>query len=494
MIFAGIDLGTSGIKIALVDEAGTCHATAARRSPVEIPQPGWSQQDPDQWWHLTAGIFDSLTADHPALMGRLAGISLSGHMLGQVLLDRQDRPTTPCLLWNDQRALIECTELLARVPDIGWRANGHPDPGLTAPKLLWLAKHIPEALERSEVLMLPKDYVRLHLTGERATEISDAAGTMMLDCATGTWDDELLAAAGWERARLPPLLQSCDPAGQLTPALCARWGTPACVIVAAGSGDNYAGALGIGASVPGRAALSIGTSGVLSAVDGTFHPAPDRAILTTPHAAPGSFLSMGVVMSATQSLDWLARLTSTPAAELAAMATARAEKSVADCPVARPSITGVRTPDNRPDAFAIIAGLSAGHDKEDLAYAVLEGVALQFYACFLAQKAARVPVDEIQAVGGGTRSMFWVSLIATLMDTEIGVPEQGDISACLGAARMAQVAVDPTSRDQILRQQAPQRDVARPLKSLRAALLDRFDAHRQLPFDLASHDQPANEP
>jgi len=254
MIFAGIDLGTSGIKIALVDEDGACLASASRPSVVDIPKPGWSQQNPDQWWRLSGEILDELAATHPDLMARLAGISLSGHMLGPVLLDKANRPTTPCILWNDQRAILECQELLDAVPDIGWRTNGHPDPGLGAPKLLWLAKHEPKALERADVLMLPKDYIVLHLTGERSTDVSDASGTMLLDCASSDWDDELLEAAGWDRARLPPVLQSCDVAGHLTLELCKRWKTPKTVLVAAGSGDNYAAALGAGASVSGRRA------------------------------------------------------------------------------------------------------------------------------------------------------------------------------------------------------------------------------------------------
>ena len=482
MIFAGVDLGTSGIKVALVDDAGRVQATAAERSPVDIPHPGWSQQDPDQWWRLTVACFDALAAEHAGLMARLAGVSFSGHMLGQVLLDKDNRPTTPCILWNDQRAIAECAELLARVPDIGRRTNGHPDPGLTAPKLLWLAKHRPDALERADVLMLPKDYVRLHMTGERATEVSDAAGTMLMDCKTGTWDDALLAAVGWDVARLPKLLASIDPAGQVRAELCRRWGTPATVIVGAGSGDNFAGALGVGAAVPGRAALSIGTSGVLSVVDADFHPAPEQAILTAPHAAPGTYLSMGVVMSATQSLDWLARLTGTGAADLAAMAEARAAGGIADMPIGRPSITGVRTPDNRPDATAIFSGITAGHDKADMAYAVIEGVAMQFCATYRAQIAAGVSIAEIQAVGGGTRSHLWMELIATLLGAEIAVPEGGDIAACLGAARIAQAAVAPAHAEAVLRKRPALRGRIAPNDALCAALAQRFDRHRSLGF------------
>ncbi|MFK7876954.1 MAG: xylulokinase [Paracoccaceae bacterium] len=485
MIFAGIDLGTSGIKIALVDEDGTCVASAARPSPVDIPHPGWSQQCPDQWWLLSSEIFDELAATHPALMARLAAISLSGHMLGPVLLDKANRPTTPCILWNDQRSVLECDELLAKVPNIGWRTNGHPDPGLGAPKLLWLAKHAPEVLDATDVLMLPKDYVVLQLTGERCTEQSDASGTMLLDCATGEWDDELLDAAGWDKTRLPPLLQSCDVAGHLKPDLCCRWNTPAGVVVAAGSGDNYAGALGVGAAICGRAALSIGTSGVLCAADDVFHPAPNHAVLTTPHAAPGLFLSMGVVMSATQSLDWLSRLTGRTASELAKLGQNRAARGIMGCPSARPSLTGVRTPDNRPDAQGFIGGLTAGHDASDVAFAILEGVAMQFYAAYCAQNAANVPITSLTAVGGGTRSLFWVSLIATLFDEEIVIPEQGEISACLGAARMAQSAVEPADRDLILARQNPTKAVVQPVLSLQNDLFERYQHHRALPFSLS---------
>lgn len=484
-VFAGIDLGTSGVKIVLTDEAGDALASAARPIAVDIPHPGWSQQDPDLWWDSTVEVFDALAAAHPALLARLSGISLSGQMLGQVLVDAEDKPTTPSILWNDQRALVECAELLERAPDIGWRTNGQPDPGLTAPKLLWLAKHAPDALERAEMLMLPKDYVRLRLTGERGSDVSDAAGTMLLDCASGAWDDELVAAAGWDRARLPRLHRSYEVAGALTPALCGRWGTPQSVPVAAGCGDNYAGALGIGAASPGEAALSIGTSGVLSAVDGAFHPAPDRAILTTPHAAPDSFLSMGVVMSATQSLDWLSRLTGTPAAELAALAEARAAaEGPAHRPVARPSITGVRTPDNRPDAQAVFGGITAGHDKADIAYAVLEGVAFQFYECYAAQRAAGVPIETIQAVGGGVRSGFWVGLIATLIDVEIAIPQSGEISACLGAAKLAQAAVTPDQTRRILSRKPPVARRIAPNRPWRSALLERLERFRRLPFSV----------
>ena len=483
--FAGIDLGSSGIKIALVNEEGICIAVSSRHSPIDVPRPGWSQQEPEQWWNLTQDIFDEFAAEHPEKMSCLSGISLSGQMLGQVLLDRNNHPTTPCILWNDQRSLIECDELLTYVPDIGWRANGQPDPGFTAPKLMWLAKNDPEALENATVLMLPKDFVRLKLTGEIASEITDGSSTMLVDCRSKTWDHELITAAGWTLNKLPRLLHPYDPAGNLKPELCKRWSTPPTVIVAAGCGDNYAGALGIGVSRKGQAALSIGTSGVLGAVDDVFRPLPEHGIFTTTHAAPGTYLSMAVIMSATQSLDWFGQLTQLSVVDLVNNAEQRVRNSgIAGRPIARPSITGIRTPDNRPDASAFWGEIVAAHDSADLAYAILEGVAFQFFDSYRVLCRAGVSISDIKAIGGGTRSLFWVSLMATLFDTDVHIPERGEISACLGAARLAQAAVYPAQRDTILSREPVQSDVISPIVGIRDILLERFDAFRRLPFTI----------
>ncbi|MEO1314775.1 MAG: FGGY-family carbohydrate kinase, partial [Pseudomonadota bacterium] len=269
----------------------------------------------------------------------------------------------------------------------------------------------------------------------------------------------------------------------LLPDLCRRWGTPAEVRVAMGCGDNYAGALGVGAAAAGDAALSIGTSGVLSAVDGTFHPAPESAVLTTPHAAPDTYLSMGVVMSATQSLDWVAELTGTAAETLAAEAQLRvAARGLAGFPLARPSLTGVRTPDNRPDAGAVFSSLSAVTDKVDLAYAVMEGVAFQFYDAARAQSAAGVPIARITAVGGGARSALWLELIASLLEVPLEVPRHGDISACLGAAKLAQAAVEPEALGEILGRRQPQQTVAEPVAEWSEVLRARHARYRELPF------------
>ena len=295
-LHVGIDLGTSGIKAVLIEDLSRVIAVAAEPVAVSRPRIGHSEQDAELWVKTVLACLDRLAAEAPREMGAVRGIGLSGQMLAALILDADLRPLRPAILWNDQRALAECAELLAAVPDIGLRTNGTPDPGITAPKLMWLRKHEPALMDRARMLMLTKDYVRLALTGEVATEPSDAGGTQLLDVATGRWDPALCAAAGWDPAHLPPLTESWAEAGRLRPDLLARWGMTGPVSVAAGAGDNMGSTLGAGGVRPGDAVLTIGTSGVACIVDAAFHPGPQRAILTSAHVVPQVFLSMGVVL------------------------------------------------------------------------------------------------------------------------------------------------------------------------------------------------------
>lgn len=435
----GIDIGTSGVKAVLVGEGLQVRAEASRPIPVSVPHPGWSEQPPDLWVDAVFACLDDLAAG--ADLSGVSALGLSAQMLGLVLLDEGLRPVRPAILWNDQRALAECADLAARVPDIGLRTNCAPDPGINAAKLLWLARHEPEVLARARMLLLPKDYVRLALTGELACEPTDAGGTQLFDVALNRWDEGLCAAVGWGPDRLPPLVETWGPAGQVRADLARRWGLAGAVPVAAGAGDNMAATLGVGAGAPGDAVVTIGTSGVACIVDAAFHPAPDRAVLTSAHAAPGAFLSMGVVMAATAALDWAARLTGQGAADLARAAeTLLAAGRAADAPVFLPALTGIRTPHGRPDLTARIDGLRLGSDAASLGWAVLEGVAFLMADCVSAQVAAGVPFDRLALVGGGTRSALWMRMIATLLDQPAGLPDRAPVSACLGAARLARVA------------------------------------------------------
>ncbi len=441
MLTVGIDLGTSGIKAVLMEDATRALGQAVRPVAVSIPQVGWSEQDPDLWVEAVFACLDDLASAHSGAMGSVAGIGLSGQMLAALVLGADLRPLRPAMLWNDQRAIAECAELLARVPDIGLRTNGTPDPGITAPKLMWLNRHEPQVMDRARMLMLTKDYVRLALTGEVASEPTDAGGTELFDCRSGQWDVSLCAAVGWNPDHLPPILQSWAAAGGLRPALAARWGMRPGTPVAAGAGDNMGSTLGAGAARAGEAVVTIGTSAVACLVDGAFHPGPDWAILTSAHAAPDAFLSMGVVMSATAALDWSARLAGTAAADLAGRAEAFvAAGRLADAPVFLPCLNGIRTPANRPGATGQMTGLHPGVDAASLGYATMEGVAFQIADCIAAQGRAGVALGQVVAVGGGTRSALWMRLLATVLGQPVTLPEGADLAGPGGAARLAMAA------------------------------------------------------
>jgi xylulokinase len=472
MITIGIDLGTSGIKAVLVEDAVRVIAAAARPIAVSIPHVGWSEQDADGWVSAVFACLDELAAGEPLAMRAVAAIGLSGQMLAALLLGADGKPLRPAILWNDQRAVAECAELLALCPDIGQRTNGTPDPGITAPKLMWLAKHEPQVMRDARMLLLTKDYVRLALTGDLATEPTDAGGTQLFDCRRAQWDADLCRVAGWDAACLPPVLKPWQAAGGLRAPLAARWGLRAGLPVAAGCGDNMGSTLGAGAARPGDAVLTIGTSGVACVVDASFHPGPAFAILTSAHAAPDTYLSMGVVMAATAALDWTARTCGTTAGDLAGRAEDFAATGrIADAPVFLPCLTGIRTPANRPAATGQIVGLHPGVTPAMLGYATMEGVAFQFADCLAAQRKVGVAPARFVAVGGGTRSKLWLRLLATAIGEEIALIDGADAAGPCGAARLAMVAAGAPA--DVLRAPRPARSTIAPDPGLHPVLADR---------------------
>jgi xylulokinase len=475
----GIDLGTSGVKAVLIEELSHVVAVAAEPVAVSRPEIGYSEQDAGLWVSTVIACLDRLALNAPREMAAVQGIGLSGQMLAALILDADLRPLRPAMLWNDQRALAECAELLAAVPDIGQRTNGTPDPGITAPKLMWLRKHEPALMDRARMLMLTKDYVRLALTGEVATEPSDAGGTQLLDVARGQWDAQLCTAAGWDIAHLPPVLDSWAEAGRLRPELLSRWGMIGPVSVAAGAGDNMGSTLGAGGARPGDAVLTIGTSGVACIVDAAFHPGPQRAILTSAHVVPKVYLSMGVVMSATASLDWVGQMTGRRVPDLDAEATAfAAGQTLAAAPIFLPCLTGIRTPLNRPDMMGQITALHPGVTPAMLAYATMEGVAFQFADCIAAQVEVGARPERFTVVGGGTRSALWLRLLASTLGHPVGLVDGADLAGPRGAARLAAVAVGgPLS---ILSEPVPTARTIAPDRDLSAALVPRRAAMQAL--------------
>ena len=319
-MFLGIDIGTSSVKAVVINAAGDVIDQAAAALPVSRPQPLWSEQDPADWWTATQKAVLDLSPDRRA---RVEGVGLSGQMHGATLLDGADKVLRPAILWNDGRSFAECGELEAAEPRLRQIAGNLAMPGFTAPKLLWVRKNEPEVFRRVARVLLPKDYVRLLMTGEAASDMSDSAGTLWLDVERRAWSADLIAATGLTQSQMPRLYEGSEITGRLKPDVARAWGVDP-VPVVGGGGDNAAGAVGVGVIRPGDAFLSLGTSGVLFLSGEAFLPNPAQAVHAFCHALPQRWHQMTVMLSAASCVDWAARLTGLhDAGELIALAEKR---------------------------------------------------------------------------------------------------------------------------------------------------------------------------
>ncbi|MDP9345091.1 MAG: xylulokinase [Actinomycetota bacterium] len=418
----GLDIGTSSVKGLAVDGSGTVLGVAERGYPLSTPRPGWSEQDPEDWWRASVEVLEELEAD------RCLGIGLSGQMHGLVALGADERPLRPAILWNDGRTQEECEQIEERVGRerllelTGNRALA----GFTAPKLLWLRAHEPGLYARIEHVLLPKDYVRMRLCGEHAIDVADASGTLLFDVAARAWSDELLDALEIPRAWLPRVLESPELSGM----------TPGGVPVAAGAGDQAAGALGVGVDRPGPLSVVLGTSGVVFAALPAYAADREARVHAFCHAVPGTWHAMGVMLSAAGSLAWLRRAVG-------------ANYRVLDDEAARwppgaegllfaPYLAGERTPYADADARGAFTGLSLRHDRGALARATLEGVAYGLRDSLELLRELGVRPELGRASGGGAASDLWLRIAASVLGLPLERTESEEGSA-FGAALLAGV-------------------------------------------------------
>ncbi len=446
MTVLGLDLGTSGVKALLVDESQTTRAEGHCALTVDRPQAMWSEQDPMSWITACTTAIDQVRASAPEAFADLRGIAVSGQMHGATLLDADDKPLRPAILWNDGRAHAECAELDARADFRGIGGN-IVMAGFTAPKLLWVHKNEPEIFEQIRKVLLPKDFVTLWLTGEYVSEMSDAAGTLWLDVARRDWSDDLLGATGLTRAQMPRLVEGSAAAGDLRPALAARWGVGP-VTVAGGAGDNAATACGLGAVQPGQGFLSLGTSGVLFSVTDRFATNAERAVHSFCHAVPETWHQMGVILSASDALAWFGQITGQSPAQL----TGLVGDITAPSPITfLPYLSGERTPHNAPNATAAFHGLRRDHELPEMVLAVMEGVGFAFADCCTALDATGMLPERVSVAGGGSQSEPWLQMIADITGLTLDVPETGAQGAALGAARLAMLASGAGGEADVLR-------------------------------------------
>ena len=437
MYLLGIDLGTSSVKVVLMDAEQRVLGSRHRDLTVTRPQPGWSEQEPAHWLAATENVMAQLRQAYPAAMTAVKGIALSGHMHGATLLGENDKVLRPCILWNDTRSHKEAAALDAD-PQFRTISGNIVFHGFTAPKLVWVKHNEPEIFAQVRKVLLPKDYVRLWLTGEYVSDMSDAAGTAWLDVGGRCWSPALLAAGGMDISQMPVLAEGTEVTGTLKPELAKRWGINGLPVVAGGAGDNAASACGMGTVTPGSAFVSLGTSGVIFAANSRYLPNPESAVHTFCHALPDTWHQMGVILSATDSLNWYAGITGQSAATLTS---ALGDKLRAPAGVSfLPYLAGERTPHN--DASIRGAFIGLGHDSTQtvLTQAVLEGVAFAIRDNLAALNAAGTQLARVTAVGGGSRSRYWLKILATVLNMPVDIPAEGDFGAAFGAARLALIA------------------------------------------------------
>lgn len=432
-MYIGLDLGTSGLKGILINADQKVLAEAVAPLTVQRPHDGWSEQSPDSWITAAETVFEKLSAYG---LGDVRGIGLSGHMHGATLLDAADDVLRPCILWNDTRSHEEAAELDAD-PMFRRLTGNIVFPGFTAPKLVWVRGHEPEVWEKVAKVLLPKDYLRLWLTGEHVSEMSDAAGTAWLDTGRRDWSDELLRATGLSRDQMPRLVEGSAVSGTLRVELSSRWGLPAGVVVAGGAGDNAAAGVGVGVVKAGQAFVSLGTSGVLFAANDGYHPDPATAVHTFCHALPGTWHQMGVVLAATDALNWFAGLVGQSASALTGELGALQGPGKA---LFLPYLGGERTPLNDATIRGALLGLEHQTDRAAGTRAVLEGVTFAFRDSRDALAATGTRLESLLAVGGGSKSDYWLKAIATALDCPVMVPAAGDFGGAFGSARLGMMA------------------------------------------------------
>ena len=432
----GLDLGTSGVKAALVSADGRLHAEASSPLTVQRPRPLWSEQHPADWMAAVDSAMRALRQQaNDAQWSAVGALAIAGQMHGAVLLDREKNLLRPAILWNDGRSQAQCEELERREPQLRRITANRAMAGFTAPKLLWVAQHEPRVFDRVAKVLLPKDWLVLQLSGEMSTDMSDAAGTLWLDVAARRWSEPMLAACGLGAQHMPALHEGPDAVGTLLPRWAQAWGLNGGVRIAAGAGDNAGGAIGVGVTRPGQGLVSLGTSGVLFVATPDARANPARGVHTFCHALPGTWHQMAVMLSASSSLAWFSQLTgATPADLLAPLQTGEVR---VHAPLFLPYLSGERTPHADPAASASFLGLRHGHGRDDLAYAVIEGVAFSFADGLSALQEAGTTAQRLLAIGGGARSDAWLQLMADVLDVPIDRPAGAEVGPALGAARLA---------------------------------------------------------
>lgn len=459
-LLLGLDVGTSSLKALVTDAAGATVAVASAEYPLSTPRPGWSEQDPGHWVRAAvsatrAALARAEAAGHAKAGACVAAVGFSGQMHGAVLVDREDAPLRPCILWNDSRSAAECDELDARIgeDEILARTGNRMLPGFTAPKVRWVQRHEPDLWRHTDCVLLPKDYLRLRLGRARATDAADASGTLCFDVARRRWSDAMLHDLGMRADQVPACHESPDVVDRLSAEMADAMGLARGTPMVAGAGDQAAAAIGAGIAAPGRLAATLGTSGVLFAASDRFRASPDGALHAFCHALPGRWHLMSVMLSAGGSMRWFL---DTVARDAGARAGAEGcsvhelvDRDAAGVPLGCdgvtfvPTLAGERCPVPNPTAAGAFLGLTLATTQAHLARAVMEGVAASMGLCLELIRAAGIEPSEVVASGGGFESPLWRRMHADAFGTPVVACIANEGSA-RGAALLAGLGIGST--------------------------------------------------
>ena len=434
LYFLGLDLGTSGLRALLVKEDGQPLGFSEAHYSVQNPLDGWSEQDPKDWIIACQAAFGILSKRFPKEYKNIKAIGVSGHMHGATLLDKSGQVLRPCILWNDTRSHLEA-RVLDKTEDVQTLSGNIVFPGFTAPKLMWVAKEEPDIFAKVDKVLLPAAYLNFWLTGDTFADMSDSAGTSWLDVGQRDWSQRLLDASNMKFECMPRLVEGCEIGAPLRAHISQLLGLNSNVVVVGGAGDNAAAACGIGALGEGSGFVSLGTSGVLLVARNGYNPLPASAVHTFCHAVPDSWYQMGVILSATDNLNWLSGITSNTPAELT-----KALGSEIKGPNPTkflPYLSGERTPHNDANIRAGFACISQTTGVNDLTQAVIEGVSFALRDCLEVLRQTGAEPHRLTAIGGGSASEIWLKTLATTLDLPLDIPKAGEFGAALGAARLA---------------------------------------------------------
>ena len=435
MLYIGVDLGTSAVKLLLMDEMGTIEKIVSKEYPLYFPKPGWAEQNPEDWLAQTLEGIKELTSG--CEKDQVAGIGFGGQMHGLVALDQEDRVIRPAILWNDGRTGEETdylNQVIGKERLSGCTAN-IAFAGFTAPKILWMKKHEPENFARICRIMLPKDYIAYKLSGSFCTDVSDASGMLLLDVKNRCWSKEMLEICGIREEQLPKLYESSQAVGTLRPELAEELGLPETVKIIAGAGDNAAAAVGTGTVGEGMCNISLGTSGTIFISSREFRVDDNNALHAFAHA-DGHYHLMGCMLSAASCNKWWSEeilKTADFAGEQADI-----EKLGENRVFYLPYLMGERSPHNNPDARAMFIGMSMDTTRADMTQAVLEGVAFGLRDSLEVAKSLGIKLERTKICGGGAKSPLWKRIIANVMNLKVDVIESEEGPA-LGGAMLAAV-------------------------------------------------------